>query len=324
MTRNRTLNDHLDVKEIDHVVPPVDRDKMGTVEPAAGLQAGLVSLVGRVPQQEGEVMANRDQEDAPASSPLPAAKTALLLTEALAPWDLAAVPMIIPQQKDAENPELAEELPFEVAPQEAALEEVAPQEAAQDEVASILRRLHAMKIGDQRANPAKVVAPILAVEVSLTPNSVARREPDAPAEIFEVAHEVAHEGVDRSAAAHPEVVRPPEEERPVHVPLIEPVEAPRTQNADLNLSDKPIAAFISPPRHNQHQPVVADRRWSFPNPQRERGTILQAKSLAYASGYDQHQLQVFTLVVICHRGFNCYCKHQWDRKVSPLFEFNRL
>jgi len=267
MTRNRTLNDHLDVKEIDHVVPPVDRDKMGTVEPAAGLQAGLVSLVGRVPQQEGEVMANRDLEDAPASSPLPAAKTALHLNERLAPWDLGAVPMIIPQQKVAENPELAEEPPFEVAPQEAALEEVDPQEAAQDEVASMLRGLHAMKIGDQRANPVNVVAPILAVEVSLTPNSVARREPDAPAEIFEVAHEV----VDRLAAAHPEVVRLPEEERPVHVPLIEPVEAPRTQNADLDPSDKPVAASI-PPWHHQHQPLVADRKWSFHNPQRERVT----------------------------------------------------
>jgi hypothetical protein len=34
-----------------------------------------------------------------------------------------------------------------------------------------------------------------------------------------------------------------------------------------------------------------------PNPQRERGTILPAKSLAYASGYDQHHLQVAALVL---------------------------
>ncbi|MCU0719090.1 MAG: hypothetical protein MUC83_05255 [Pirellula sp.] len=30
-------------------------------------------------------------------------------------------------------------------------------------------------------------------------------------------------------------------------------------------------------------------------PERERGTILPAKSLAYASGYDQHHLQVAAL-----------------------------
>jgi hypothetical protein len=121
--------------------------------------------------------------------------------------------------------------------------EVALAEVELDEVARGLEQLLAPKIGDQAANQVIAGALILAVEASPTPNSMAKHEVAAPAEIFAVALEVAG----RSVAAHLVVALSAEAERAASVLQIGAVAAQRTRNVGLDPRDSFRASDFSTP-----------------------------------------------------------------------------
>lgn len=239
MTKSQTPLDLLDVKAIELVAAPVVRGQRAIADQAADPLEGLVPRIGEHPPHEGQAMATLDLGDAPDSSPRPAATTVPHQTEVLDRWDLADDQRAMLQQRDAESPEQAEDRRFAADQDVAAQDEAVQQDAAPGGEAGPTRQeLHAMKIAAQQGNLVAPVAPTLAAEASPTLNSVANQEPNAPAETFEGAPEVA----DRSEVARPVVAHRLGVESPVLVRPIEPVEVLRMPNEALDPSDKPGAA----------------------------------------------------------------------------------